>query len=239
MAALENAPGYATFLGSVTELLQDARRAAARSVNALMTATYWEIGRRIVEYEQRGEERAEYGATLIKRLSADLSARFGRGFSQRNLEQMRRFYLTYRQEVTHHPLPAETNDGDIPQTLSAESESAGNVPASRRKTQTMSAASRLIQLAGRFTHVDAGQMHLYLNYAAAHWTRADENPPVGLILCAQKDAALAHYALDNLPNKVLAAEYRTALPDEELLAAEIAETRRRLEHRDKKRGLQP
>ncbi len=84
---------------------------------------------------------------------------------------------------------------------------------------------------GRFTHADAGQMHVYLNYAAEHWTRADESPPVGLILCAQKNAALARYALDNLPNKVLAAEYRTALPDEKLLAAEIAETRRSLEAR--------
>ena len=44
---------------------------------------------------------------------------------------------------------------------------------------------------GRFTHADAGQMHTYLNYAAEHWTRSDENPPVGLILCAQKDEALA------------------------------------------------
>jgi predicted nuclease of restriction endonuclease-like (RecB) superfamily len=89
---------------------------------------------------------------------------------------------------------------------------------------------------GRFRHADAGNMHLYLNYAAEHWTRTDENPPVGLILCAQKNAALARYALDNLPNKVLAAEYRTALPDEKVLAAEIAETRRRLEARATRGG---
>src|SRR2546421_311464 len=49
---------------------------------------------------------------------------------------------------------------------------------------------------GRFSHADAGQMHLYLNYAREHWTHHDENPPVGLILCAQKDEALAHYALE-------------------------------------------
>ena len=67
---------------------------------------------------------------------------------------------------------------------------------------------------GKFTHADAGQMHLYLNYAREHWTHSDENPPVGLILCAQKDHAVARYALEGLPNKVLAAEYRTALPDE-------------------------
>ena len=84
---------------------------------------------------------------------------------------------------------------------------------------------------GRFTHADAGQMHLYLNYAREHWTRPGENPPVGLILCAQKDAAVARYALEGLPNKVLAAEYRTALPKEKLLAAEITRTRATLERR--------
>jgi predicted nuclease of restriction endonuclease-like (RecB) superfamily len=82
---------------------------------------------------------------------------------------------------------------------------------------------------GRFTHADAGQMHLYLNYAQEHWVRDGENPPIGLILCAQKDEAVARYALDRLPNKVLAAEYRTALPDEKDLAAEIERTRAMLE----------
>ena len=78
---------------------------------------------------------------------------------------------------------------------------------------------------GKFTHADAGQMHLYLNYAREHWVRREENPPVGLILCAQKDEAVARYALEGLPNKVMASEYRTTLPDEELLASEIERTR--------------
>ena len=84
---------------------------------------------------------------------------------------------------------------------------------------------------GRFTHADAGQMHLYLNYAREHWVRDGENPPVGLILCAQKDEAVARYALDGLPNKVMASEYRTALPDEKELAAEIERTRILLQER--------
>ena len=92
---------------------------------------------------------------------------------------------------------------------------------------------------GRFTHADAGQMHTYLSYAAEHWTRSDENPPVGLILCAQKDEALARYALGNLPNKVLAAEYRTALPDEKLIAADLQKARRMLEHRGTARPTTP
>ena len=69
--------GYAGIHGGIVELLDAARQAAARSVNALMTASYWEIGRRIVEAEQQGERRAGYGEQLIVRLSADLTARFG------------------------------------------------------------------------------------------------------------------------------------------------------------------
>jgi hypothetical protein len=74
-------------------------------------------------------------------------------------------------------------------------------------------------------------MHLYLNYAREHWGKPGENPPVGLILCAEKGAAEAHYALDNLPNKVLATEYQTILPDEKLIAQELEKSRRELELR--------
>jgi len=84
---------------------------------------------------------------------------------------------------------------------------------------------------GRFSHADAGQMHLYLNYAREHWMKPGENPPVGLILCADKGVAEAHYALDNLPNKVLAAEYQTVLPDEKLITEELERSRRELEER--------
>jgi predicted nuclease of restriction endonuclease-like (RecB) superfamily len=83
----------------------------------------------------------------------------------------------------------------------------------------------------KFSYADAGQMHLYLNYAREHWMKPGENPPVGLILCAEKGAAEAHYALDNLPNKVLAAEYQTVLPDEKLIAKELERSRRELEKR--------
>ena len=76
-------------------------------------------------------------------------------------------------------------------------------------------------------------MHLYLNYAREHWSQPEENPPVGLILCAQKDEALAKYALEGLPNKVLAREYKLALPDEQTLARELEMTQKRLASRQK------
>ena len=81
---------------------------------------------------------------------------------------------------------------------------------------------------GRFTHADAGQMHLYLNYVREHWVNEGESLPVGLILCAEKDSAVAKYALEGLPNKIVAAEYRLALPDERELAKELEDTKRKL-----------
>lgn len=92
--------GYEQILGDLSTLLEQARRTAVRTVNAVMTATYWLIGRRIVEFEQAGEERAAYGTALLQRLSSDLSCRFGRGFSVDNLENMRRFYLAYSTAIS-------------------------------------------------------------------------------------------------------------------------------------------
>lgn len=345
---------YVTVLGAVVELMEAARRATARSVNAIMTATYWEIGRRIVELEQRGESRAEYGKQVIERLAKDLSDRFGRGFQKSNLFQMRAFYLTYPH--LQQPLSSETISPEIFQTLSGkfplpwshyvkllsvkspEARTFYETQAlqggwsvrqltrqintqyyertllSRNKaamlekgTQTRSEdtvtpeeelkdpfvlefldlkdeysendleealirhiESFLLELGGdftfvgrqrrlrigdqwfrvdllffhrrlrclviidlklgEFTYADAGQMHMYLNYAREHWTYPDENPPVGLVLCNKKNEAVAHYALEGLSN-ILAAEYQTALPNEDLLAAELERTRKVIENR--------
>jgi predicted nuclease of restriction endonuclease-like (RecB) superfamily len=346
--------GYDSMLSGVVNLLEQARRTSVRAVNAIMTATYWEIGRRIVEFEQGGEARAEYGASLIKQVSQDLSIRFGRGFSKRNVEQMRLFYLKWpiaqtlsaqfdqtlvtTEFVRPFPLPwshyvclLSVDNPEARRFYEEEALRGGwSVRQLNRQVSTLfyerTAVSRnkaamlkkggkplpedavspedelkdplvleflglkdeysendleealirhletfLLELGGdftfvgrqrrlrigdswyrvdllffhrrlrclvvidlklgKFTHADAGQMHMYLNYAREHWTHPEENPPVGLILCAQKDHALAHYALENLPNKVLAAEYKLALPDEKALVAEIDKTRRALERR--------
>src|SRR5271154_678553 len=89
------AANYGNVLAGVVELLDAARRASARVVNTLMTATYWEIGRRIVEHEQAGEKRADYGKELIQKLSRDLTQRFGRGFGVVQLSVMRQFFLNF------------------------------------------------------------------------------------------------------------------------------------------------
>ena len=76
-------------------VIRAARATVARGVDLVQVHTNFEIGRRIVEAEQGGQERAEYGEQLIKRLAEDLTTRFGRGFSRQNLWQMRAFYLAW------------------------------------------------------------------------------------------------------------------------------------------------
>lgn len=361
---------YDVLLTEVARVIEEARRSAARSVNAVMTATYWLVGRRIVEQEQGGQSRAGYGERLLGRLAADLTSRFGRGFSVDNLEIMRAFFLAYppaeisetssrkspvrrrsetmsreslaelasrfRLSWSHYVMLLRTRSEHSRSFYEGEALRGGwTVRQLRRQIDSQfyerTALSRnkasmlrkgavasggdavspeeeikepyvleflglkdeyseteleealvghletfLLELGGdftfvgrqrrlrvgdawyrvdllffhrrlrclvvidlklgEFTHADAGQMHLYLNYAREHWTMADENPPVGLILCAKKDHAVAKYALEGLPNKVLAAEYRTALPTERALVEEIEETRRQLESRRKARG---
>jgi hypothetical protein len=112
--------GYTGLLSSVSQLLEQARQVAARSVNEIITVTYLEIGRRMVEYEQKGSDRAAYGETLLKRLSKDLIARFGRGYSEENLRLMPLFYMYYRERIS--------------QTLSGKS----SVPPPTKKRQTVS-----------------------------------------------------------------------------------------------------
>ena len=84
------------FISGIRVLLVEARQSVVKQVNATMIKTYYEIGRRIVEQEQQGKEVANYGDYILVRLSESLSGSFGKGFSKRNLELMRQFYLTYR-----------------------------------------------------------------------------------------------------------------------------------------------
>jgi predicted nuclease of restriction endonuclease-like (RecB) superfamily len=367
--------GYDILLSGMVSLIEEARRVSARTVNAIMTATYWEIGRRIVENEQEGKRRAGYGEALLKQLSADLTSRFGRGFAKSNLYQMRAFYVTYqdilqtvsgelesrkfqtpsgksqprKSKAPFAELSGQAISERFPLPWSAyvrllslkskqartfyeeealrggwsvrqldrqiESQFYERTALSKNKAAMLTKGAKpkrqdavtpeeqikdpyvleflnlkdeysesdleealilhlehfLLELGGdftfvgrqkrlrigdewyrvdliffhrrlrclvvidlkrgRFTHADAGQMHMYLNYAREHWTRPDENPPVGLILCAMKNSALAKYALQGLPNKVLAAEYKTVLPEEKLIVEELKRTRKLLEKR--------
>jgi len=108
---------YNNLLDRIAEILTEARTKVVREINKAQVLAYWEIGREIVEFEQKGKARAEYGEELIKKLSADLSAKFGRGFSEINIRNMRRFYLEFPIQIQQ----TVSVKSQKPQTLSAES----------------------------------------------------------------------------------------------------------------------
>lgn len=86
-------PDYNGLVARIAFLLEQGRRTTVRTTNAILRASYWEVGQQIVEYEQGGQPRAEYGEELLEQLGRDPTARFDRGFGWRNLFSMRTFYL--------------------------------------------------------------------------------------------------------------------------------------------------
>lgn len=90
---------YTPLVNRLADIIHSARATAVRQINKTQVLAYYEIGREIVEFEQKGKARAGYGEELIKRLSADMTAKFGRGFSEMNLRNMRRFYLEFPMRI--------------------------------------------------------------------------------------------------------------------------------------------
>jgi predicted nuclease of restriction endonuclease-like (RecB) superfamily len=86
---------YQQLIDRIGECLAQGRQRAFEQVNTLLVETYWQIGQYIVEFEQKGNERAEYGSKLLTQLSRDLKTAYGKGFSRRNVLDMRRFYVSY------------------------------------------------------------------------------------------------------------------------------------------------
>ena len=105
---MTNKPSNIKFYSQIVDLLQSARNKVVRTVNQTMVLTYFEIGRMIIEEEQGGKERADYGKSLLKELSKVLTKEFGKGFSVDNLENMRRFYLVYGKSETLSRISSKT-----------------------------------------------------------------------------------------------------------------------------------
>lgn len=95
-----HATAYETLKAEIKNLLQHGREQAGRAVNNILVQTYWHIGRHIVEFEQGGKEKAEYGAALLDRLSKDLTLEYGKGFSRSNLVYIRKFYQAFSNSET-------------------------------------------------------------------------------------------------------------------------------------------
>ena len=111
------------FIDDIRTLINEARKQVVHTVNTVMVATYWEIGRRIVEEEQNGNDRAEYGKYLIKNLAEALTVDFGKGFGETNLKYFRQFYLTF---PIRHAVRDELSWTHYRQLIRVENEEARN-----------------------------------------------------------------------------------------------------------------
>ena len=103
---LINNANYSDLLHNIGDELELGRKRVVVSVNSAMVETYWHIGQHIVEYEQKGNDKAEYGSDILNKLSHDLTVLYGKGFSHSNLIYIRKFYLIYkkvRQCLTFYP----------------------------------------------------------------------------------------------------------------------------------------
>lgn len=120
MGSNEISKSGSNLFGRITELLSEARQFVVASVNHAMVLTYFEIGRLIVEDEQKGKERAEYGKAVLKELSAKLTSEFGKGYSVYNLERMRKFFLIYSKTQTVSALLQNRKSASPMQILSSE-----------------------------------------------------------------------------------------------------------------------
>ncbi len=119
VANMKPAPdGLTPLIAEVRSLILSTRRGVASVVDTFQVMTNFEIGRRIVEHKQKGEKRAAYGAELLKELSARLTQEFGQGFSERNLEYMRKFYLLWQNRAVAISQTPSAKLGTIPFTLS-------------------------------------------------------------------------------------------------------------------------
>jgi hypothetical protein len=146
--------GYDEIQIGIIALLEAARATAVRSINALMTATYWEIGRRIVEFEQGGTQRAAYGGALIDRLSEDLTRRFGKGFSRQNLGQMRAFYRAWSTDQICQTVSGKSSRADILGLQAPE------LPANSTVRQPLQELFELVALAKAFPLPWSAYVHL-------------------------------------------------------------------------------
>ena len=137
---------YLNLVDDLSGILASARKASARSINSILTAAYWLMGKRIVDYEYQGMDRSEYyGERLLERLSSDLRKKYGRGFSRQNIQLMKQFYEDYPLEKISQTLSGKSSaDINIRQTPSDKFLSISNI------FQTLSAQSFFTELSKAF-----------------------------------------------------------------------------------------
>lgn len=320
---------YTNLINEIGVLLQKGREQVAQSVNTILVQTYWLVGRHIVEFEQGGKEKAEYGSFLFEQLSKDLTQLYGKGFSRANLLYMRKLYLTFPKSETlsnvlswSHYFEILRSDNELEISFYAKQSEKENWSVRELKRQMKSMLFHRLALSkdkkgvlelseqgqeiqkaedilkdpyvleflnipqnyqyleneleeklisnlqnflmelgkgftfekrqyrisisgkhfyvdlvfyhrilkcfvlidlkrGEVTHQDVGQMNLYLNYFKKEVNTEGDNPPIGIVLGADKDHVLVEYATESISNQLFISKYQLYLPDKKQLENEL------------------
>jgi DUF1016 N-terminal domain len=203
-------PSEAILYANIAALLQAARQTVAQTVTQTMVHTYYEIGRTIIEDEQNGASRAEYGKQTLKNLSKKLTIEFGKGFSTDNLERMKRFYLVYVDSISANPL--------------------------RKFSLYWSHYLKLMRIENveerDFYEIECATNHwsiqeLQRQFDTALYERLalsrdkagvrllEENKTIGIVLCKDKSQALVEITLPEGNDSIFASRYQTVLPNKQ------------------------
>jgi len=237
-----------TFIAQIKEIIFAARQKAYKAVNSAMVEAYWLMGKRIVEEEQQGHERAAYGEEILRKLSIELTKEFGKGFSTRNLWDFRKFFLLFPDTEIVHTLCAQLSWSHIRLIMRVENRNAQkyylheaaenhwSVRTLDRNISTLyyqrllsshikeSVVQEMKEKTHGFqqiTHQDIGQLDMYVRMYDDLQKTDTDNPTIGILLCTETDNTIAKYSVLKENRQLFASKYMAYLPSEEELKAEI------------------
>jgi len=269
MRIVQRVKGLDGLLGQLSALILEARQQVLRAADIVQVRTCWQVGRHIVEFEQKGAGRAKYGAKLLNRLAERLMAEFGKGFDERNLRHMRAFFQAFpiwnalRTELswTHSRtlLQVENRRARKWYMLEAAKEHL-STRALERQISTLYYERLLASRDRRPLRPEAAEKLNALEVTPRDFVRdpvvleflglpntgkllesnleeamrlydglrrgPEDNPTVGIILCARKDASVVRYSVLHGHEQLFATKYKLVLPSEQELRAELLREQR-------------
>jgi hypothetical protein len=181
-----------------------AQTGAVKAINQAMTLRNWLIGCYIVEYEQKGKDRAEYGDRLLKRLEEKVNIR---GLNETLFLIARRFYCYYPQ-IGDLLAPSKSA------TVSQKSNGVYGIPATpSQKSPKSPVVTPASHQNDEFRHSDLSQLNAYVSYFRDNEMNPGDNPPVGILLCTRRGEKMVEYALAGMDNHLFVSTYMLTLPD--------------------------
>ena len=245
-----------SMMNEIRELLLNARQRVAVQVNTELLSTYWNVGKIIVEYEQESKDRADYGKQTLKELSKGLTKEFGKGFSVSNLQFMRRFYQSYQIQQTvsvklswsHYCELLTISDPDKRSFYEKETINSGWSIRELKRQISTSLYERLLLSEGKTnkeTVLALAEKGIEMTtpsdiikdpYVFEFLGLPEDKPPIGIILCSDKDSITAEYALGGLSNNIFASRYVLYMPNKDQLIAQVENVLKKWHKEDSDEG---